>query len=118
MKAILVSALLAATSLPLANAGEIVPFEDHFVSTRSRADVMAETARAAEAGELRTQGEIVSYPSPADSGSLLTRSQVREELARAAAAGELSAQNEITSEPVYRTSSPRSQLASGAGIQR
>jgi hypothetical protein len=117
MKTILFSALLVATSLPLA-AQEIVPYEDYFVSSRSRAEVMNETARAAAAGELTTQGEIVTYVQRSSSTPSLSRAEVRAELARAEAAGELSAQNEITAEPVFRMRESRSQLASGGSTHR
>jgi hypothetical protein len=116
MKHLIVSTLLAGVMLPLA-AQEIVPFNDYFVSTRSRADVMAETSAAAAAGDLVTQGEIVTYPSPVPQRSSPTRAEVRAELARAAAAGELSTQNEITWEPPMIAGHGRAQLASG-GVTR
>ena len=111
--ALSLSALLVTTALP-AVAGEIVPFDDHFVSTRTRAEVMSEVAAAVAAGHLYTQGEIITYPGdPAPSRSMLTRAQVTAELARAQAAGELSTQNEISWEPPMMARMHRQQVARG-----
>ena len=110
--ALSVSALLLTTALP-AVAGEIVPFDDHFVSTRTRAEVMAEVASAAAAGQLYTQGEIVSYPGDPAPRSMLTRAEVMAELARARAAGELSTQNEISWEPPIAVRKSSQQMARG-----
>jgi len=110
MKAIVFTALLATAALPLA-AQEIIPYDDHFASTRTRAEVMAEVRDAVAAGHLYTQGEIVSYPDHPTSASMLSRAEVVAELARAQAAGELSSQNEITSEPPLRMPGESSRLA-------
>jgi hypothetical protein len=112
MKTIIVSALFAAFSLPVA-AGEIVEFDDHFVSMRSRAEVQAEVAKAAAAGELDTAGEITSYPNMASVPSTRSRAEVKAELARAAAAGELNTQGEITWIPPVHSGSGPARLASG-----
>ncbi|HRO58788.1 MAG TPA: DUF4148 domain-containing protein [Burkholderiaceae bacterium] len=110
--ALSLSALLVTTALP-AVAGEIVPFDDHFVSTRTRAEVMSEVAAAAAAGHLYTQGEIITYPGDPAPRSMLTRAQVKAELARAQAAGELSTQNEISWEPPMMARTHRQQFARG-----
>ncbi len=102
MKALVVSAVLAGF-VATAAAGEIVPFDDHFVSMKTRAEVQAETAQAAQSGELyRQRGELTYTPSLESSGVVRSRAEVRAEVARAAASGELyRQQGEITwMEPV------------------
>ncbi len=107
---IVVSLFVASFALPVA-AQEIVEFDDHFVSTRTRAEVQAEAATAAAAGQLVPTGEAMEYPMLASAPSTLTRSEVRAEVARAAAAGELNQQGEITAIAPLRFDSTR--LAGG-----
>lgn len=96
MKAIYVSVLVASFTLPVA-AQEIVEFDDHFVSTRTRAEVQAEVVSAAAAGQLEPMGEAIEYPTVRYAPSApLTRTEVKAALERAAAAGELNMQGEIT----------------------
>ncbi len=98
MKTLIISALLAGFGATVV-AQEIIPFDDHFVSTRTRAEVRAEALQAAASGELyRQQGEITWMPEAgAFSGPGKTRSEVLAELSQAAASGELyRQQGEIT----------------------
>jgi len=121
VKALIASALLAgfaATGV----AQEIIPFDDHFVSTKTRAEVLAEVSQAARSGELyRQQGELTYAPSFETSGPVHSRAEVRAEVARAAASGDLyRQQGEITwMEPAteaYGVSGPsRASAESGAG---
>ena len=97
MKASVVSVLLAGFAAT-AVAQEIVPFDDHFVSASTRAEVQAEVAQAARSGELdNQQGEITYTPSFDATGPSRSRAEVRNETARAAASGDLyRQQGEIT----------------------
>ena len=87
MRALLFTALVAvSSSAPMAQ--EIVESNDYFVSRLTRAEVMAETSRAAAAGEMQTQGEITMVAaSSSDAGR--SRSDVRTE-------GRLAAQTHAT----------------------
>ena len=97
MKALIASAVLAGFAAT-AVAQEIIPFDDHFVSMKTRAEVRAETAQAARSGELyRQQGELTYVPSFQVSAPVHSRAEVRAELAGAAASGALyRQQGEIT----------------------
>ncbi|MDT3680168.1 MAG: DUF4148 domain-containing protein [Burkholderiaceae bacterium] len=110
MKTILVSLFVASFALPVA-AEELVEFNDHFVSTHTRAEVQAELASAAAAGQVEPSGEAMAYPTRMSASSSLTRAEVKAELARAAAAGELNMQGEITVIPPLHFGS--TQLAGG-----
>lgn len=113
MKSIFYSIVFASFALPVA-AQEIVEFDDHFVSTRTRAEVRAELASAAAAGRLEPMGEAMSYPTSMPSSSSLTRAEVKAELARAAAAGELNQQGEITAIPPVHRGGGSTRLARGS----
>jgi hypothetical protein len=98
MKTLILSALLAGFGATVA-AQEIIPFDDHFVSTRTRAEVLAEVSQAAMSGDLyRQQGEITWMPSlDTFGGPSRSRAEVRQEVSLAAASGELyRQQGEIT----------------------
>jgi hypothetical protein len=97
MKTLIASALLAGFAATAA-AQEIIPFDDHFISTKTRAEVQAEVAQAARSGELyRQQGELTYSPTFNAAGPVHSRAQVRAEVARAAATGDLyRQQGEIT----------------------
>lgn len=110
MKTAFASILVASFALPVA-AQEITQFDDPFVSTRTRAEVQAEVAGAAAAGQLEPMGEAIGYPTPMSSSSTLTRAEVKAELARAAAAGELNMQGEITTIPPLRSGDGSARLA-------
>lgn len=111
MKSIFYSIVFASFTLPVA-AQEIVEFDDHFVSTRTRAEVQAEVASAAASGQLEPMGEAMSYPTLTSASSSRTRAEVKAELARAAAAGELNMQGEITAIPPVHSSGGSTRLAS------
>lgn len=119
MKTLIISALLAGFGATVV-AQEIIPFDDHFVSTRTRAEVRAEALQASASGELyRQQGEITWLPSAdASSSPGKTRSEVLAELSQAAASGELyRQQGEITWLPeagaASRYASRESRISSG-----
>ncbi len=114
MKTVFVSLFVASFALPVA-AQEIIEFNDHFVSTRTRAEVQAEAASAAAAGQVEPTGEAMEYPTLVSAPSTLTRAEVKAELARAAAAGELNMQGEITVIPPLHFGSR--QLAGGGADQ-
>jgi diphthamide synthase (EF-2-diphthine--ammonia ligase) len=118
MKTVFVSpilaSLLASFALPVA-AQEIIEFDDHFVSTRTRAEVQAEAATAAAAGQVEPMGEAIEYPTLVSASSTRTRAEVRAEVARAAAAGELNMQGEITVIPPLHVGSTR---LAGGGVDR
>ncbi len=74
--------LIIGTTLVLAVAGaaaqEIIPYNDYFASTRTRAEVGAEVASAQRVGMWNVQNEITQFPSVAQSTSV-DRARVRAE---------------------------------------
>ncbi len=118
MKTLIASALLAGFAAT-AVAQEIIPFDDHFASTKTRAEVLAEVAQAARSGELyRQQGELTYSPSFEASGPVHSRAEVRAEVARAAASGDLyRQQGEITWVAPPTTASGRNGGPSRAGVE-
>lgn len=116
MKTVFATILVASFALPVA-AQEIIEFDDHFVSMRTRAEVQAEVASAAAEGQLEAAGEALWYPTTTSTSSTLTRAEVQAELARAAAAGELNMQGEITVVPPLHPRGGSTRLAS-RGVDR
>ena len=104
MTKLIISALLTGFAAT-AGAQQIIASGHPFVSSQTRAQVLAEVQRAAASGELyRQQGEITSVPETgAFSLPTKTRAEVLAQVSQAAASGELyRQQGEITWIPEQR----------------
>ena len=96
MKSLVIATLLAATAFSASamsgNNGELYPQDqDNFVSTKTRAEVIAELREAKAAGTIAYGDADIKRINarPAPSTSTLTRAEMRMEVAELAAQGKL-----------------------------